>query len=296
MRRIACLFAVAWLASALPAQAEILRGLTSANQILTFDSGSPGTVSSVSITGLTGGDSLISIDQRPANGVLYGFAVNGAFGRLYSINAATGLASLKSTLSTAPNGTFFDIDFNPTVDRLRVVSDAGQNLRVNVDTGATIVDGALQFDPAGPNAGTPAGVVAAAYSNNVGNATTTRLYDLDLSTQSLLLQSPPNAGTLAVIGSLSGFLDAEAAFDISGITGLAYAVLNGFELSQVNLATGETTSLGFINTGASVIGLAAPTAVPEPGTGGLLLAAVALAAFRRRSRAVGPRVLGVASC
>ncbi len=284
MRKFAYLLVLACLSSATPVQAEVLRGLTSANQILTFDSGNPLSVSSVSITGLTGGDSLISIDQRPANGLLYGFAVNGAVGRLYSIDATTGVAALASTLSEAPSGTYFDIDFNPTVDRLRVVSDVGQNLRVNVATGATIVDGALQFDPAGPNAGTPAAVVAAAYTNSVGNATTTQLYDLDLNTQSLLLQAPPNAGTLTAIGTLSGILTPEASFDISGITGLAYAVLNGFELSQVNLATGETTSLGIINSNASVIGLAAPTAVPEPGTGGLLLAAVALAAFRRRSR------------
>lgn len=284
MRRIACLFALAWLVGTLPVQAEVLRGLTSANQLLSFDSLSPDIVSSVSISGLTGGDSLVSIDQRPANGMLYGFAVNGTVGRLYSIDTTTGVASVASVLSEAANGNFFDIDFNPTVDRLRVVSDLGQNLRVNVVTGATTVDGALQFDPAGPNAGTPAAVVAAAYTNNVGNATTTQLYDLDLTTQSLLLQSPPNAGTLAMIGSLSGFLDANAAFDISGTSGLAYAVLNGFELSQVNLSTGETTSLGIISTSSSVIGLAAPTAVPEPGTGGLLLAALALSAFRRRSR------------
>ena len=44
----------------------------------------------------------------------------------------------------ALSGTAFGFDFNPTVDRIRVVSDTGQNLRLNPDTGAVAaVDGAL---------------------------------------------------------------------------------------------------------------------------------------------------------
>ena len=120
------------------------------------------------------------------------------------------------TISAALNGNFFGMDFNPTVDRLRIVSDTGQNLRVNVDTGAALVDGALQFAAGDPNAGTTPQVVAAAYSNNFGNAVSTTLYTLDLATQSLLTQAPPNAGTLNTIGSLSGILFPEAAFDIFG--------------------------------------------------------------------------------
>ncbi len=41
------------------------------------------------------------------------------------------------------SGTEFGIDFNPLADRLRVVSDTGQNLRIDVDSGATITDTAL---------------------------------------------------------------------------------------------------------------------------------------------------------
>jgi hypothetical protein len=35
---------------------------------------------------------------------------------------------------------WFPIDFNPVVDRIRIMSDAGQNLRVHPDTGAVVAD------------------------------------------------------------------------------------------------------------------------------------------------------------
>ncbi len=150
------------------------------------------------------------------------------------------------------------------------------------------MDGALQFAAGDANAGTPPQVVAAAYSNNFATAASTTLYTLDLATQSLLTQSPPNAGTLNTIGSLSGVLFPEAAFDISGITGLAYAVLNGFELCMSIWASGATTSLGAINAPGSIVGFAAPssiTAVPEPGSALLVALGVAGWYGARRARA-----------
>ena len=51
------------------------------------------------------------------------------------IDDDNGKATLRSRLNVALEGTSFGVDFNPTVDRLRVISDTGQNLRVNVDDG-----------------------------------------------------------------------------------------------------------------------------------------------------------------
>ncbi len=287
-------FIASFIVLAMPAitQAELVTALTSNNLLVNFDTATPGTTSSISISGLAAGDVLTGIDNRPANGILYGFAVNGTTGRLYSIDAATGAATVASTLNTAVNGSFFGVDFNPTVDRLRIVSDTGQNLRVNVDTGAALTDGSLQFAAGDVNAGTPPQVVAAAYSNNFAGAGTTTLYGLDLSTQSLLTQSPPNDGTLNTVGSLSNILFPEAAFDISGLSGIAYAILNGFELSQINLLTGESTSLGFINAPGNIIGLAAGvTAVPEPSSAALtaLVAGAYYLARRKRKTVTAAR-------
>jgi hypothetical protein len=68
-------------------------------------------------------------------------------------------------------GASFGFDFNPTVDRIRVVSDAGQNVRQHPDLG-TVVDGALAYDattddgdPVDGNAGRTPGVVGAACTN-----------------------------------------------------------------------------------------------------------------------------------
>lgn len=55
---------------------------------------------------------------------------------------------LKARLNVALEGRSFALDFNPTVDRLRVVSDSGQNLRIDVDTEAVAVDGFLKSGPA----------------------------------------------------------------------------------------------------------------------------------------------------
>ena len=65
-------------------------------------------------------------------------------------------------LSVALTGTNFGVDFNPAADRLRVISDTGQNLRHDLTAGTTTVDG-LTYPPAT----TPAtGVTGAAYTNN----------------------------------------------------------------------------------------------------------------------------------
>jgi Domain of unknown function (DUF4394) len=79
---------------------------TSSNNLLTFDSDTPGTVETISITGLLGttGETLVGIDFRPATGGLYGFSVNSASqGQLYRINPITGVATPVGTALTDMN-------------------------------------------------------------------------------------------------------------------------------------------------------------------------------------------------
>ena len=119
----------------LPAAANAVPaiGLTSGNALFQFDTATPGIGSvPLGISGLNAGDTLLGLDYRPATAMLYGLSSGGA---LYTINAGTGAATIASTLSTPLIGNSFDISFNPTVDRLRIVGTSGQDLRVNVDTG-----------------------------------------------------------------------------------------------------------------------------------------------------------------
>ena len=83
-------------AAIVSSNAESIVALTSGNRLLTFDSATPGTVTkTVAITGLTGGDTLLGIDFRPATGGLFAL---GSGGRIYSIDANTGAATVASTL------------------------------------------------------------------------------------------------------------------------------------------------------------------------------------------------------
>ena len=118
--------------------------------LVVFDSAAPNFISSIPISGLPANEKLIGIDFRvSASGLnqsaLYGV---GSFGRIYTVNPGTGAATFVAAITDGVNpiilnGTEFGVDFNPQADRLRVVSDLDQNLRINVDTGVTIVDSPL---------------------------------------------------------------------------------------------------------------------------------------------------------
>jgi hypothetical protein len=152
-------------------------GVTSINNLIRFDTATPGTVTTIGpISGLVGGDSIVSIDIRPATGELFGL---GSGSRLYKINPATAAATQVGADGqfTLPPGQSFGFDFNPTVDRIRVTSDSEQNFRLNPNNGTRpggVDDTTLTFPTAGGNF--DAG--GAAYTNNFGGATVTTLYDM----------------------------------------------------------------------------------------------------------------------
>jgi predicted small lipoprotein YifL len=228
--------------------------LTDNNQLVRFNSQSlatPGTP--LAITGLGQGEQLLDIDFRPANNMLYGVSSGS---RIYSINTTTGVATVAGTAPFSPAlvaGASIAIDFNPTVDRLRLVGSTGQNLRLNVDTGVTAAtDMAI-------NGATGATVTDVAYTNNVVGATTTVLYDLDPVTDRLYQQTPPNNGTLAFplydgldFTTTNGFDISPSGQAIAGLT-----IGGTVELISFTVATGKTQKLG--NLPVNTIALAIPT-------------------------------------
>ncbi|OEZ98707.1 DUF4394 domain-containing protein [Duganella phyllosphaerae] len=201
--------------------------LTASNKLLSFDRATPGTIrTTATVTGLQAGENLLGIDYRPADGMLYGV---GSTGRIYTLNGTTGAATLKSTLAadatdttlpfTALAGTEFGVDFNPVADRLRLVSNTGQSLRINVDTGATTTDGAIN------GGASNTAVNAAAYTNSFAGTATTTLFVIDAANGVLYTQNPPNNGTLAVPLALGLTASAVAGFDIDARTNTGYAVM-----------------------------------------------------------------------
>ena len=266
------------------AQAETIIGLTTTNALVTFSSNAPTQSGmAMNITGLVGADErILGIDMRPASGKVYGL---GSSGNLYTLNAATGAATFVAALMADPAdlvnpysglmGSSFGIDFNPTVDRLRVTSNAGQNLRMNVDTGLVTTDTNLN--------GATSSISASAYSNNDTDPTTaTVLYGIDGGSDMMFIQNPPNDGIQVAVGSLGVNTSNVAGFDISGKTGRAYASLTDGDTSKsglyrIDLATGAATLVGAFGYGGATA-FAPPlldvtvSAVPEPETYALMIA------------------------
>lgn len=276
------------------ARAEFLYGLTANNSLVLFDSATPGTVSGpIAVTGLQAGDSLLAIDFRPANMTLYALGQSaGGVNTLYAINQYTGAVTQTIALTGTTNlgGTFYGFDFNPVADRLRVVTDAGKNYNINPNTGAVTTQTALAYVAGDINTGATPFVVAAAYTNNFAGATSTTLYAIDANGGYLATIIPPGSGQLDTVGTPGSELPlgppttADASFDISGRTGVAFALLNGSTLSTINLGTAEATVVGDVGGPGFLVDFSV-AAVPAPPAAVLLgIGAVGLAGFRRLRR------------
>ena len=111
-------------------------GLTDEGRLVSFKARSPKRTRDIgAVTGLSGSDTaLVGIDFRVQDGKLYGVG-NG--GGVYTIDPTTAQATFVNALSVPLSGKSFGVDFNPAADRLRIVSDTGQNLAHNVTPGAS---------------------------------------------------------------------------------------------------------------------------------------------------------------
>ncbi|MFG2833548.1 DUF4394 domain-containing protein [Streptomyces zaomyceticus] len=241
-------------------------GLTGDQRLVEFDVSKPARTWSLGrVSGLSGDTKLVGIDFRVQNEKLYGV---GDKGGVYTLSTTDARATKVSRLTVAPAGSAFGVDFNPAANRLRVISDTGQNLRHNIDDAAapltTTVDGTLTNPTTPPS--TAMGVTGAAYTNNdLSAATATTLFDLDTMADRISLQSPANAGTLAPTGALGVDAAPDAGFDIhyDPATGMNHgfatiAVGNSYRLYAVDPLTGRATGKGSFPTAYQVTDLALP--------------------------------------
>jgi hypothetical protein len=230
--------------------------------------------SRMAISGLAANEVLVGIDFRPATGVLYGVGriANSGNGQLYTIDVDSGLASPVGTMPRLIplNGMAFGVDFNPVPDLLRIVSDAGQNMRVRpADSTVAGTDTMLAYPAMGdPNSGRMSRVVAVAYTNpDRDPQTNTVLHDLDVNRAGdpsadgdvLAIQVPPNAGVLNTVGRLGVDAGDLASFDI-GPNNEALAAIQpvGSPFSRlyfIDLPSGNAVDLGQIGTGELIAGL-----------------------------------------
>jgi hypothetical protein len=233
-------------------------GLTDRGRLVHFRTDSPRRTRDIgTVAGLMGNDTtLVGIDFRVQDGKLYGVG-NG--GGVYTIDTTTAKAQFVNALTVPLDGTNFGVDFNPAADRLRIISDTGQNLAHNVNAGGvTVANGTLTYT-APPATPVPAvGLSGAAYTNNdvapAGTATATTLFDLDTTMDQIVIQSPPGNGILVATGKLGFDAGPSAGFDIYSrlvrgvtISNDAFATLSvkgKYFFYRVNLTTGRASLVG----------------------------------------------------
>ena len=270
------------------ASAVGLLGLTDANVLLRFDSSTPGSVSSSAITGLAGGESIVSIDYRNPNATVYGLS---SLGNLYALNAFTGAAAAFGigVVPVAAAGVTYELDWNPSNNNLRVIGNGAapnSNRAFNFGNGSTAVQTALSIFGSAvvPN------VVGAGYASNfaASPAASLSLYYIDGATDALYVNTNAFAGgVLNKVGdlTLSGVpfgVNNPSGFEIHA-NGVGYVSWRE-NLYTIDLGSGALTPQGSIGANFNVIGLTTMP-IPEPGTYALMaVGLLGIGAMVRRQR------------
>lgn len=277
------------LALAPTAHAVLTYGVTNQQRLVTWDTSSPGTLlSGVAITGLASNETIQGIDFRPNDGFLYGL---GSLNNLYRIDTLTGATSLVSALSIPLNGANFGFDFNPTGPvALRIVSNTDKNYRIaNPAAGGVVTtDTDLAYIAGDAGFGANPNITHVAYTNSAPGATSTALYGIDASRDTLVRFASPNAGTLQTVGTLGIGAPADVnvfgGFDILAAGNLGFAAVMRVDQSStmfwsIDLTTGVGTAVGQIGGGEVIHAMAlaggnipGPAAISLFGIGGLFAA------------------------
>lgn len=231
--------------------------LTTSNALVGVDSSNGRTSDSLAITGLQASENLFDIDYRNADGRMWALST---LGNLYTIDLETGAATLQSTLSiTLDAAETYSIDFNPTVDRLRIIGTDDMSYATNVENGLTATNGSLN-NGATPPVAAGGVVVDAAYTDTFSTTTGrgTTLFSIDaqngaLYTQNVMTGALTQVANLGVAGlqDIQGYdIDPEtqqglAVFQVNGDTAL-YRVSTSAAATLVSeLDLDGETAIGF---------------------------------------------------
>lgn len=243
---------------AIPDWGPDLAGVTESNRLVTFSHMTPGTIeSSKPVSGLAAGEQLSAITYR-GDGTLYGL---GSQGHLYVVDLGSGQAQAKATLHAAPGDSFsglsgkaFGMGFNPVDGSLSVLSDSGQNLCVDADSGNVTTLKSLSEKKS---------VFAAAYTTKPNGPFKTTLYVINAKNgeiDSILSAATPMPVQVGAVGSDVAAL---GGLDIRGNEsgGLAWAAMAApadkeSKLYRVKLGAGEAKGAGTIGGGEKIRSLA----------------------------------------
>ena len=248
---------------------EIIQALTQNMELISFQASNPSRIlNSVSVTGLRSGDSIIGIDYRVSKKTLY--AVSRA-GQVYTLDSKTGaLTPVGANPHIKLIGSKFGVNFNPAADRIRVVSDKGQNLRFHPDTGVLAgTDNTLRYSENDVQEADVSTVGATAYTFNAKNDGMTTNFVIDMRLGMLARQGSiegrepvvsPNMGWLNTVAPLGTGPLERAAFDIASTNNKAFLAAqkkndDTTRLYIVDLNQGKSYALGTVANGRPLVGM-----------------------------------------
>lgn len=265
------------LATPLMAQNTVYAIGNGGSSLLRFQSDDP---SNVTVVGDFGGANtfLDALDFRPSTGQLYGYL--DSTDSFYTVDVNTGQLTLADGPSSTATNTFqLGMDFNPRVDKARIITDSGQNLVYDPADGSVIAATSVFYGTGDANENASPLIIDNAYTQILPGLATTQQYAIDYGLD-VLVQVANNDGTLTTIGSLGVHTGIYSGFDIftsSEGTDTAYAVLTtgtGTGFYTINLSTGAATlvgELGFTNQVYSLAVIPAPGSVVAFGFAGMLV-------------------------
>lgn len=263
--RLVSLFFCLFVAVTGPLRGETLLAITSDRKINFFDSAAPNVYfKTVDIQGLGGADIMLSAACSPT-GQLYVLTRNGSAMGVRTVDPQTGALILaQSATGPFPSGALvLGMDVDPASSDLtlpfyvHITNDTTDDIRAFSTNAATAVGTALIYDnttgdgdPVDVHAGANPAIVGLAYTNNFPGAKSSVLYGID-STQDTLVMIERNIGRVNTIGAFGPNTGTRVGFDISGVTGDAYAAFSttgGTLLYRINLSTGAGTQIGQLPT------------------------------------------------
>jgi hypothetical protein len=237
-----------------PAQLVALAGN---DHLLTFDSGSPGTIlKNVAVSGLAQGDELGGIAYSPG-GKLYGVSIaNFTVDHVYELNPNTGNAALitGNSLNLFTESGQVAVSFDPLTSKMRVVDDFGNNaVATFTPTGSEysiVTAGETHFVAGDINARFAAEVSAMAYSNQFAGAASSTLYGIATTTLPWLVSiGGPGGNPSADTGQVNSLIAIDApgvqSFTVGGKSNAAFWTY-GDDLHSIDLDSGTTGLLGTI--------------------------------------------------
>lgn len=195
------------------------------------------------LSGLNLNEAILDMDYRTADGKLYALTTAS---RIVGINTSTGALTAISTLKDSGGALYplvlnngsvnYSIDFDPLADNLRVISNDGRNLQVDIASGLVTVQ-----TPVNPTSNVISSIAYTDIPASGSTAASTQLYTIDVNSDQLLMQTPVSSGTQTAGKPLGVNATAVLGYDIVSNTNTGYALLT----------VGGATSLYRINQNAS---------------------------------------------